>query len=316
MENKIKGGKAAKMSIQDIAKKHNVDISVIQKQIQMGIKVEKEHTPSDAMAKEIAMDHLAEFPDYYTRLNKMEKEGEKALEAKESMGADASGSFEGPFSGTILKKDIHKLSNWPKQKEVKEVTGASVSAGAVYDAPPRGLGKAKRDPLSIDTPTKSASITAAPQEGMKATQKGFPKFGGPDGKFVEIDNRCKKFPYCNQGDDNQIKLKESHIVSLYESRDVQKVIKEVANKYGLSVKSVQKMVLKEIINESLPKAMFDEPSNLKALRSWTDKGVKIIYHVTTDEPLSIKTDDDVEIAKLKLIFYKHDIPFKVDKSIK
>jgi hypothetical protein len=32
------------------------------------------------IAKEIAMDHLAEFPDYYTRLDKMEKEAEKDLE--------------------------------------------------------------------------------------------------------------------------------------------------------------------------------------------------------------------------------------------
>lgn len=240
----------------------------------------------------------------------------KTIEPKESMGSDASGSFESPFTGTILKKDIHKLSNWPNQKEVKEITGASVSAGAVYDAPPRGLGKTKRDPLEIDTPTKSASITASPQEGMKATQKGFPKFGGPEGKFVEIDNRCKTYPYCNQGNDNQIKLKESQIVHLLESDEFRGVIEDTAIKYGLSVESVQKMVINKMLNESLPRGMFDDPANLKALKSWTDKGSKITYHLTTDEPLSIKTDDDVELAKLKLIFYNHDIPFKVNKSIK
>lgn len=51
-------------------------------QIRMGVKVEKEHTPSKAKAEEIARDHLEEFPDYYTRLKKMEHEAEKAKEKK------------------------------------------------------------------------------------------------------------------------------------------------------------------------------------------------------------------------------------------
>ena len=46
-------------------------------QISMGIKVEMEHTDNPMTALEIAMDHLAEFPDYYTRLDAMEKEAEK-----------------------------------------------------------------------------------------------------------------------------------------------------------------------------------------------------------------------------------------------
>lgn len=48
-------------------------------QLQMGIKVEKEHSPDPAKAKEIAKDHLEEHQNYYTALDKMEKklEGEK-----------------------------------------------------------------------------------------------------------------------------------------------------------------------------------------------------------------------------------------------
>lgn len=45
-------------------------------QIKMGIKVEMEHTKDPYVALEIAMDHLAEIPDYYMRLEKMEKEAE------------------------------------------------------------------------------------------------------------------------------------------------------------------------------------------------------------------------------------------------
>ena len=43
------------------------------KQLEMGIRIEKEHTNNPAKAKEISKDHLEEIPDYYTRLKKMEK---------------------------------------------------------------------------------------------------------------------------------------------------------------------------------------------------------------------------------------------------
>lgn len=53
------------------------------KQLAMGIEVEKEHTNNPAIAKEIAKDHLAELPDYYTRLKKMEEDGKKELGIKD-----------------------------------------------------------------------------------------------------------------------------------------------------------------------------------------------------------------------------------------
>lgn len=46
-------------------------------QVKMGLEVEKEHTDTPAIAQQIAKDHLAEFPDYYTRLKKMEDEAKK-----------------------------------------------------------------------------------------------------------------------------------------------------------------------------------------------------------------------------------------------
>jgi hypothetical protein len=41
-------------------------------QLKMGMKVELEHTGSSLIAEKIAKDHLAEIPDYYSRLEKME----------------------------------------------------------------------------------------------------------------------------------------------------------------------------------------------------------------------------------------------------
>ena len=78
-QNNLKGGKADKLSIEDIAKKHKLSVEEIEAQIEMGKKVEMEHVSDVKLAKEIAMDHLEEIPDYYTRLNKMEKEAKKEL---------------------------------------------------------------------------------------------------------------------------------------------------------------------------------------------------------------------------------------------
>jgi hypothetical protein len=49
------------------------------KELKMGIEVEKEHSKvlkgDKKKIRQVALDHLKELPDYYTRLKKMEKEG-------------------------------------------------------------------------------------------------------------------------------------------------------------------------------------------------------------------------------------------------
>lgn len=51
--------------------------SVNTEELAMGIDVEYEHTRDPRIAERIALDHLAEIPDYYTRLKKMEDEAKK-----------------------------------------------------------------------------------------------------------------------------------------------------------------------------------------------------------------------------------------------
>jgi len=58
----------------EIAKKHKVSEKDILLQLKKGIEVEKEHTTDVKVAREIALDHLWEFPDYYDRLEKVEKD--------------------------------------------------------------------------------------------------------------------------------------------------------------------------------------------------------------------------------------------------
>jgi len=58
---------------EQVAIKHGVPLKQIQDQLRMGIKVEQEHTKDPRLAHEIALDHLLELPDYYTRLKKIEE---------------------------------------------------------------------------------------------------------------------------------------------------------------------------------------------------------------------------------------------------
>ena len=83
-KDKIKGGLSDKMTKKDIADKFKVSIQKVTKELDMGTKIEMEHVNSKNLAKEIAMDHLVEIPDYYTRLKKMEKEASKKWSIKES----------------------------------------------------------------------------------------------------------------------------------------------------------------------------------------------------------------------------------------
>ena len=59
-------------SLETLAKKHDVPLKQLKAQLSKGIKVELEHTSDEDVAKEIALDHLAEYPDYYDRLEQVE----------------------------------------------------------------------------------------------------------------------------------------------------------------------------------------------------------------------------------------------------
>jgi hypothetical protein len=61
------------LSAEQVAKKHGVSIEYVNQQLVNGVKHEHEHTSDSAIAREIALDHLGEDPDYYKKLTKVEK---------------------------------------------------------------------------------------------------------------------------------------------------------------------------------------------------------------------------------------------------
>jgi hypothetical protein len=112
MKNTLKGGKADKLSVEDIAKKFKVSVNKIKAQIQKGIGVEMEHTDDKEKATEIATDHVSEFPDYYDRLGKMEKGAEKDWEVNES-------------TKSLVKRLIRENIGNPKKKRMLYENGVS-----------------------------------------------------------------------------------------------------------------------------------------------------------------------------------------------
>jgi hypothetical protein len=160
----------------------------------------------------------------------------KKMETKESMGADASGSSEGSvFGTTILKRDLYKPNNSKKynvteEEEFQEATDASSSGS--YDVPLFGkTPKGRRNPLKIDG-VKSIKQSRAVKD------KNFPKWGGPDSVFIKVKDKCKKFPYCNQGDINAIEM--------LEMEELTQAITEIAKEMKVPFKEIEKIVLNEI----------------------------------------------------------------------
>jgi Asp-tRNA(Asn)/Glu-tRNA(Gln) amidotransferase C subunit len=194
-------------------------------------------------------------------------------ETKEATGSSSSGGYTSPLFGKIkrkikesskndsLSKEVKKLINlahkditrkkgseysptvneiqkWVdnyfsidngNKEETKEAT--TTSSSGQYDTPfPT---KKRKDPLSIEGPNSIYTSRAV-------KDKNFPKLGGPDGKYVQVKDKCKKFPYCNQGDINAL-----HI---FEKDYVQEAIHNISNKTKLSENYIKTFLFENLKN--------------------------------------------------------------------
>ena len=152
-------------------------------------------------------------------------------------GGGSAGSFEAPMN-FITKREIYKIHNKKdyneddgevKEGEFTEATTTATSAAGQYDAP---FGTGKKNPLKIDGPD---SIVKRMKDMRR---KNFPMWGGPDGVYVKVKEKCKKFPYCNEGDINALEF--------YETEELNEAVSHISEKYGIPYKEVEKIVINEI----------------------------------------------------------------------
>ena len=57
--------------------------------------------------------------------------------------------------------------------------------------------------------------------------------------FVKVKKKCLKFPYCNQGDINALKLSETDIF--------ENIVDKLSKEYNLSKTTISKMINEEIL---------------------------------------------------------------------
>jgi hypothetical protein len=112
-EKDPKGPVKSYKSPEELAKKHGVSIEEIKKQLEIGTKVEFEHTTSKSSARITALQHLDEKPDYYTKLKKMETQKES------NTVRDANGNVYAEFIDIIKSGSIEEENPcWKGYKQV------------------------------------------------------------------------------------------------------------------------------------------------------------------------------------------------------
>ena len=158
--------------------------------------------------KEKMKDYLKEPDELKDFLRSIVDNRQKKSENKEATGAVSAGSYSAPlFSGEEPKKVE------PKKVETKEST-STASSGA-YESPAA---------WAKSTSTKH-------WRNAKANYM-------PGAKRVQVKKKCKKFPYCNQGDIGAL--------NIFENEMLNNVIKNISNKYDLHEDFIIEIISKEI----------------------------------------------------------------------
>ena len=157
----------------------------------------------------------------------------------------------------IHPKTTHK--EWETQQKEGEVEEATTSASSgAFMAPlgfdPRFTKKRKPKPREVGEATGAASAGqySTPKIWAKDEKnwRGKSKTQWPGGKFVKVKERCKTFPYCNQGDINALELTDNKMVKA--------AIQETAKKTGKDKKYIKELVKKEI-EEIMRRSIYKSP---------------------------------------------------------
>lgn len=164
-------------TVEQIAKKHRLDVSFIQKQLEMGEPIEHEHTQNHDLARDIALQHLDEIPDYYTRLKKMEADAKKHHKKFKDVKISEEGLRD--WFGKSKSKD--GKSGW-----VNVVTGGTCASDEPGEGVPKCVSSAKRASM---TPKERLSAARRKKEADSGQQQ---KTGAAKPTYVSTDKPKKK----------------------------------------------------------------------------------------------------------------------------
>lgn len=141
---------------QEIAKKHGVDVDYVIRQAEVGSTVEREHVTDHKAAYGIALQHIAEFPDYYKHLLSMEKSLKKEWEKKKPIKENvSSGNARRARMGGIQSKPVGPITN----KEKSDAFASRVKAAG--DAAHKAASEKGMSPAEAETRRKAAERKAS-----------------------------------------------------------------------------------------------------------------------------------------------------------
>jgi hypothetical protein len=181
-------------TVEQIAKKHRLDVSFIQKQLDMGEPIEHEHTRDHDLARDIALQHLDEIPDYYTRLKKMEADAKKHHKKFKDVKEATDGIKAKDYKG--------RLDRWFDD-------GGWVQTGGKYDGKPCAKQPGQttkpycRDPddrASMDKEERNKRAAKKSREDPNPNESGKAKMvtqeaaGEKDACYHKVKSRYKKWP--------------------------------------------------------------------------------------------------------------------------
>ena len=161
-------------TVEQIAKKHRLDVSFIQKQLDMGEPIEHEHTQDHELARDIALQHLDEIPDYYTRLKKMEADAKKHHK-----------KFKDVKEGN-LHKWFQSKSKDGKPGWVNVVTGGTCASDEPGEGVPKCVSSEKRASMTQAERRAAARRKKAADPGQQQ------KTGAAKPTYVPTDEPKKK----------------------------------------------------------------------------------------------------------------------------
>lgn len=148
---------------------------------------------------------------------------------------------------TFKKSDVDKIIN---SKKLKTPIGKISSMKPIMGENEEPTEEIKKVEATEATGSGSAGSYITPAAWAKSMKKkdwrGKSKTQIPGGKFVQVKKKCKKFPYCNQGDINALKLTN-------ENEDLLETIKNVSRKQGISENMIKNIIFYEYQKHKLNK---------------------------------------------------------------
>jgi hypothetical protein len=142
-EKDPKGPTQPYKSPEEIAKLHGVSLKLIQRQVEIGTKVELEHTSDESKARITALQHLEEVPNYYSKLKNVEKKSKKKIKENITI-EDANGNPYLEFIDIIKPAPIKEEDKDPCWKGYTQVGMKTKNGRQVPNCvPAKGVKKAK-----------------------------------------------------------------------------------------------------------------------------------------------------------------------------